>query len=81
MKMAVSKNREEIVMADCNAPKVALCPQCGGEVILRSRRLMVSKELVYFWRHTNNDNLGCEGRRSPSFLTGNWSKNLFFSRV
>lgn len=78
MKMAISKDGGEMVLADEDAPEVALCPQCGGEVFLRSRRLMVTKALVYFWRHTSNDHLSCEERHSPSFLTGNWS---FFNRT
>jgi hypothetical protein len=43
------------------APDKAICPHCGGMVVLRKRKCM-SGECVYFWRHQDNQNRACNGR-------------------
>ncbi len=68
MKIAHSSSGEPIV-ADAGAPAQAVCPHCGGRLILRSRRLMGSMKLTYYWRHGSNRNLRCDRRSRPSFLS------------
>ena len=72
MKIACSQNGEPIV-ADVDAPDTAYCPTCGGDLVLRRRRLMVSRETTYFWRHANNSNLRCQERSRSTFLS--WGNN------
>lgn len=48
-----------LVEASAEAPKLARCPDCGGEVILRHRKRMITREVSYFWRHRDYDNLRC----------------------
>ena len=61
MKIAKTSDGEKIEAAKDSPPK-AICPYCGGEVILRGRKLMGSKEKSYFWRHLDNKNRKCPGR-------------------
>jgi len=61
MKTAKTVDGKEIV-ADKISPKLAICPYCGGEVVLRGRKIMGSKEKSYFWRHLDNQNRNCPGR-------------------
>ena len=68
MKTACLRNGESIV-ADVDAPDIAYCPACGGDLVLRSRRLMVTGENTYFWRHANNSNLRCQERSRSTFLS------------
>ncbi|MCB8953103.1 MAG: hypothetical protein H6650_13935 [Ardenticatenales bacterium] len=68
MKTACLANGESI-LADVDAPDTAYCPTCGGELILRSRRLMVTGEQTYFWRHASNRNLRCQERSRPSAMS------------
>lgn len=72
MKIACLQNGEPIV-ADVDAPDTAYCPTCGGCLVLRRRRLMVSRETTYFWRHANNSNLRCQERSRSTFLS--WGNN------
>lgn len=44
------------------APEQAICPHCGGEVLLRRRRNHPPGDVVYFWRHRDHDNAGCPAR-------------------
>ena len=68
MKIACSRNGETIV-ADVNAPDIAYCPTCGSDLVLRRRRLMVTGEKTYFWRHASNRNLRCQERSRSTFLS------------
>ncbi|GAB4152380.1 MAG: hypothetical protein Fur0021_17090 [Candidatus Promineifilaceae bacterium] len=68
MKIARLLNGEPIV-ADVDAPDTAYCPTCGGDLVLRRRRLMVTGESSYFWRHANNSNLRCQERSRSTFLS------------
>lgn len=54
MKTAVSSTGV-VVAASHHAPKRALCPKCGGIVILRARKLMANCGNSYYWRHLDND--------------------------
>jgi hypothetical protein len=61
MKLANSREGREIEAAE-DAPNEAICRYCGGEVVLRGRRLMGSKLKSYYWRHLDNQNRSCPGR-------------------
>jgi hypothetical protein len=50
------------VKAEAGAPKQALCPFCGGDVVLRSRRGYPQHDVTYFWRHRDNASLDCPTR-------------------
>jgi hypothetical protein len=54
------------VEAAPDAPSKAKCPQCGGVVVLRHRRLMNGRDVSYFWRHLDNKNRRCPARLSPT---------------
>ena len=54
MKTAVSSNGAQLVAAS-GAPASAICPKCGGLVILRARRLMANSGNTYYWRHQDDD--------------------------
>lgn len=62
MKTAVSSNGA-IVAASQVAPQRAICPKCGGIVILRGRKLMANSGYSYYWRHLDSDH-PCE-RQKP----------------
>lgn len=62
MKTAVS-SRGHVVPASEAAPTQAICPKCGGIVILRVRRLMANSGNSYYWRHVD-DKHTCE-RQKP----------------
>jgi hypothetical protein len=61
MKVAQHPKNEQPVTASNHAPDKAICPHCGGMVMLRKRKCM-SGEYVYFWRHQDNQNRACNGR-------------------
>ena len=61
MKSAKTADGKKIEAAE-DSPSKAICPYCGGEVVLRGRKLMGSKEKSYFWRHLDNQNRKCPGR-------------------
>lgn len=42
------------VYATETAPEKALCPICGGAVMLRTRKLMANGGTIYYWRHEDN---------------------------
>jgi hypothetical protein len=58
-------SKGETIDASATSPKEAICPYCGGTVKLRSRRAMNNQKVSYFWRHGNNKNPNCSGRRRP----------------
>jgi hypothetical protein len=53
------------IIASKTAPKEAVCPYCGGILVLRSRRTMNGEKASYYWRHQNNKNPNCSGRARP----------------
>jgi len=61
MKIAQHPDNQQAVTACEDAPKFAICPYCGGTVILRQRKRM-NGEIVYFWRHQDNLQRNCNGR-------------------
>ncbi|MFC1466391.1 MAG: hypothetical protein ACFLMY_16235 [Candidatus Brachytrichaceae bacterium NZ_4S206] len=62
MKIALDRNGIPIEAA-AGAPAQALCPHCGGVVILRQRtRSHLPGDVSYFWRHLDHDNTGCTAR-------------------
>ena len=45
------------------APAQAICPHCGGVVILRRRsRSRLPSDVSHFWRHRDHENTGCPAR-------------------
>ena len=51
------------VHANPHAPDQALCPSCGGVVILRQRRRSKQPgDVSYFWRHQDKSHIDCPGR-------------------
>ena len=62
MKTAVSSYGKPVA-ASHSAPTEAICPKCGGAVMLRVRRLMANSGNSYYWRHLDDDH-PCE-RQKP----------------
>jgi hypothetical protein len=62
MKTAVSSCGMSLA-ATCSAPAQAICPKCGGVVILKARKLMANAGNTYYWRHAQDDH-PCE-RQKP----------------
>ena len=49
--------------ANVGLPDRAICPRCGGAVILRQRRRSRPHHgVTYFWRHQDHENAGCPAR-------------------
>lgn len=65
MKVAQIPTGEQII-AEAAAPLKAICPHCGGVVILRSRRPMNNGKVTYYWRHSSNSNRDCVARNRPA---------------
>ncbi len=61
MKLAQTLDGQEIRAAE-GAEKLAICPYCGGKVVLRGRKVMGSSSKSYYWRHLDNQNTECPGR-------------------
>lgn len=61
MQLAQTLDGEKIA-ATAQAPKEAICPYCGGELILRSRKGMNNGKSTYYWRHHSNQNRHCSAR-------------------
>ena len=61
MKVAKDVKGQEVI-AEEGAPRRAVCPYCGGTVILRGRRTMANSEKSYYWRHLDNEHPDCPGR-------------------
>ena len=64
MKVACTTSGEQII-ANPSAPPEAVCPVCGGTLILRSRKTMDNGRKTYFWRHLSNRNTHCSARNRP----------------
>lgn len=65
MKIAYTTMDKPIPMpAAADAPTQAVCPDCGGVVMRRCRRSMDGK-MTYFWRHRDNRDRRCRGRKRP----------------
>jgi predicted RNA-binding Zn-ribbon protein involved in translation (DUF1610 family) len=64
MKFAHTPHGERI-MAAATAPEEAICPDCGGALLLRRRRCM-NGDVTYYWRHRRNRNIDCPARRRPA---------------
>ncbi len=62
MKTAVSSGGVSLA-ASGSAPATAICPTCGGAVILKARKLMANGGNTYYWRHAQDDH-PCE-RQKP----------------
>ena len=59
------------IRAKAGAPERALCPECGGPMILRHRqRSSHPGDVTYFWRHQDNTNLHCHARFSVTVGVG-----------
>lgn len=71
MKTAVNRVGEPID-ADSADEDRAICPCCGGMVVLRRRRVMGNQHVAY-WRHRDNCDLSCPGRSGRVF--GETGKN------
>jgi hypothetical protein len=70
MKVAVDETGLP-VRAEAGAPVQALCPLCGGPMILRRRqRSSGPGDVTYFWRHQDNTNLHCHARFSVTVGVG-----------
>jgi len=54
MKTAVTSNGKRVVASQAS-PDFAVCPTCGGGVVLRARRLMANAGHSYYWRHLDDD--------------------------
>ncbi|WP_420644006.1 hypothetical protein [Candidatus Leptofilum sp.] len=67
MKEAILPNGTAVT-ASGNAPSEAICPECGGVLLLRRRRTMKKSVVAFYWRHASNQNLNCKARKRP---TGN----------
>lgn len=63
MKVARHPNTRQPLEASATAPDKATCPHCEGWVHLRRRRLMNDGGYAYFWRHGDNKDKACIGRR------------------
>jgi len=61
MKIALTPEGAPIE-ASPDAPAQAICPHCGGIVLLRGRKVMGSNQKSYYWRHVNNSNPNCPGQ-------------------
>ena len=64
MKIAQTSEGQPIE-ASADAPKEAVCPCCGGRLLLRSRNVMGDGQRVYYWRHQGNQNRDCSARKRP----------------
>lgn len=64
MKTAITRDGLTIE-ATPTAPRRAICPDCGGDLTLRSRRTMGNRDVTYFWRHSSNLNRYCSARTRP----------------
>jgi len=61
MKVALNSDGTPIE-ASADAPKEAICPHCGGVVLLRGRRVMGNQAKSYYWRHAPGGDPNCPGR-------------------
>jgi hypothetical protein len=62
MKTALDQN-SSLVEAGVGQPEQAICPRCGGVVVLRRRcRNHPQRGFTYFWRHQDHENSRCPAR-------------------
>jgi hypothetical protein len=62
MKTALDHSGSPIDAA-AGQPERAICPRCGGVVVLRQRRRSHPRRgVTYFWRHQDHENAGCPAR-------------------
>lgn len=54
MKTAVTANGKKLIASQAS-PEKAICPKCGGAVILKARKLMANAGNTYYWRHSDNN--------------------------
>jgi hypothetical protein len=62
--MREAKMGNRLVVAGPDAPEVATCPDCGGEVHKRKRRTM-DKSTTWYYRHKRGQGKGCPRRYRP----------------
>jgi hypothetical protein len=55
----------QLVLASPEAPAMATCPACDGEVEKRKRRRS-DGEVTWFWRHRPGEGDGCPKRYNPN---------------
>lgn len=64
----------KLIPATSDAPAMATCPNCGGQVKLRRRRG------TYFWRHVELPREGCRPPDLESVVTGDdrkrWARRV-----
>ena len=63
MRKAIVDGR--LMAASPEAPAVATCPACGGQVEKRKRRKR-NGEATWFWRHQPGEGEGCPKRYHPN---------------
>jgi DNA-directed RNA polymerase subunit RPC12/RpoP len=56
--MKDARNNGSLVVAGVDAPREAICPSCGGRVVLRHRR----DTGTFFYRHARGEGLHCPRR-------------------
>jgi hypothetical protein len=58
------------IEARAGQPEQAICPHCGGVVVLRRRRRgRPQSGFTYFWRHRDHENSTCSARFAASVRT------------
>lgn len=55
----------KLVVAGPDAPEEGVCPECGAEVVKRSRRCM-DGHVTYFYRHKRRQGKDCPRRYHPT---------------
>jgi hypothetical protein len=68
MKIALTPDGDQIEAAP-DAPAQAICPHCGGTVLLRGRRLMGTSAKSYYWRHAPGTDPNCPARSRITPIT------------
>jgi hypothetical protein len=63
--MQDARVKGKLVIAGPDAPDVAVCPDCGGEVRKRKRSRM-DKGVTYFYRHKRGQGKHCPRRYRPT---------------
>ena len=63
--MQTATNNDTPITAGPNAPTTAICPACGGAVVLRKRKRM-DGETTYFYRHKQGQGEDCPHRYRPT---------------
>ncbi len=63
MKKAIA--HDKLIVAGPEAPEVAICPDCGAEVVKRKRTCM-DGSVTYFYRHKRGEQKDCPRRYRPT---------------